>query len=117
MNSAPVPEPVSDPFRVLVERALQRLRAASPGLATLLDNPVVSAQVARVAVASDFAIVTLSRQPQLLAGWIDDSSVPQPVPVLEPGGPWPALLRQYRTAESTRLVWRDVLGLDDVDAT
>ena len=27
------------------------------------------------------------------------------------------LLRRYRSAESTRLVWRDVLGLDDVDAT
>ncbi|MDB6164627.1 MAG: glutamate-ammonia ligase adenylyltransferase, partial [Xanthomonadaceae bacterium] len=30
---------------------------------------------------------------------------------------WPALLRRFRAAESTRLVWRDVLGRDDVDAT
>src|SRR5690606_30176220 len=30
---------------------------------------------------------------------------------------WPALLRRYRAAESTRLAWRDILGLDDVDAT
>ena len=35
----------------------------------------------------------------------------------EPRAEWPALLRRYRTAESTRLIWRDVLGLDDVDAT
>src|SRR3970282_2464556 len=27
------------------------------------------------------------------------------------------LLRRDRAAESTRLVWRDVVGLDDVDAT
>src|SRR5690606_19831913 len=32
-------------------------------------------------------------------------------------GEWPALLRRHRTAGSARLVWRDVLGLDDVDAT
>lgn len=113
MNSVPVP----DPCRDLVDRALQRLRAASPDLATLLDDPAVAAQVARMAVASDFAIATLMRQPQLLVAWRRDSAAPQPVPVLEPGGPWPALLRQYRTAESSRLVWRDVLGLDDVDAT
>src|SRR3546814_7412421 len=30
---------------------------------------------------------------------------------------WPALLRRYRAAGSARLVWRDVLGLDDVEAT
>jgi len=42
-----------------------------------------------------------------------------PEPVLDPQQPtaWPAQLRLYRTAESTRLIWRDVLGLDDVDAT
>ena len=39
--------------------------------------------------------------------------------MLEPANrnDWPMLLRRYRTAESARLVWRDVLGLDDVDAT
>ncbi|WP_017911393.1 bifunctional [glutamate--ammonia ligase]-adenylyl-L-tyrosine phosphorylase/[glutamate--ammonia-ligase] adenylyltransferase, partial [Xanthomonas sp. SHU 166] len=30
---------------------------------------------------------------------------------------WPAQLRRYRAAASARLVWRDVLGLDEVDAT
>ena len=41
---------------------------------------------------------------------------PLPPPVLDADrrDDWPRQLRRYRAAESTRLVWRDVLGLDDV---
>jgi glutamate-ammonia-ligase adenylyltransferase len=72
-----------------------------------------------VALASDFAIETLVRQPELLAHLLaSDGATPLPPPELDPDHPgdWPALLRRYRAAESTRLVWRDVHGLDDVDA-
>ncbi|MFP7723128.1 bifunctional [glutamate--ammonia ligase]-adenylyl-L-tyrosine phosphorylase/[glutamate--ammonia-ligase] adenylyltransferase [Lysobacter sp. A3-1-A15] len=114
----------------LVARALQRLQAAGawPGgthtadAATHLssrgdDNVRVSLE--RLATASDFAIDTLVRQPELLAVLLDDSATPVAEPVLEAGERerWMTQLRRFRAAESTRLVWRDVLGLDTVEAT
>lgn len=73
----------------------------------------------RVAAASDFAAATLRRQPGLAERLQGDSALPIEPPVLDPDNrhEWPALLRRYRAAESTRLAWRDILGLDDVDAT
>lgn len=79
-----------------------------------------TARLEAVAIASGFAMDTLARQPELLACLLaDDGALPVPVPVLDPAAPddWPSRLRRYRTAESTRLVWRDVLDLDDIDAT
>ncbi|MDH5834322.1 bifunctional [glutamate--ammonia ligase]-adenylyl-L-tyrosine phosphorylase/[glutamate--ammonia-ligase] adenylyltransferase [Luteimonas kalidii] len=94
-------------------RALARFEA-------IPDDAGLRERLGRVAVASDFAIDVLVRQPELLARLAaDDGAQPLSPPTLEPGSSdaWPRLLRRYRTAESTRLVWRDVLGLDDVDAT
>jgi len=101
------------------ERALASLRAASVRHAALLEDASLAARVQRVAVASDFAIDILRRQPALLEHLAADDPAPLPVPLLDPARPheWSAQLRLYRTAASTRLVWRDVLGLDDVDAT
>lgn len=116
------PAPASTPLRPepLVDRALARLRAAFPDRVELLSDPRAIARLERVAIASDFAIDTLVRQPALLDALLDDDGA-QPIaePVLAPEhrSDWPALLRRYRAAGSTRLVWRDVLGLDDVDAT
>jgi glutamate-ammonia-ligase adenylyltransferase len=114
-------EPVSDPlFAPLIERSLARLRAVSAEAAALLDDAGFAARVARLAVASDFALETLRRQPELLGRLArDDATAPLPAPLLEPDSAarWPEQLRRYRAAESTRLVWRDVQGLDDVDAT
>jgi glutamine synthetase adenylyltransferase len=100
-------------------RALQRLRAGSPDAGVLLDSADNAAQVSAVAVASDFAIATLLRQPHLLAALLSDCAVATPPPSLDADNrsDWSTLLRRYRAAESTRLVWRDVLGHDDVDAT
>ena len=103
----------------IADRALQRLRAASPALSAQLDDTGTAAQVARIAVTSDFAIATLARQPPLLAELRENDAQALAPPLLDAGNRdhWPALLRRYRAAESTRLVWRDVLGLDDVEAT
>ena len=94
----------------LVERALQRL-----------DLPAKAHdRVAAVARASDFAVDTLSRDPDLLARLLgDDGATPTLEPRLDPDlpGDWPVRLRRYRVAESTRLIWRDVHGLDGVEAT
>ena len=102
----------SDSPRALEERALARLRAAGPAF----DDDAAAA-LSRLALASDFAIDTLCRQPDLLAVLRADAGAPLPVPALEPArrGEWQALLRRYRAAESTRLVWRDVVEGADVD--
>jgi [glutamine synthetase] adenylyltransferase / [glutamine synthetase]-adenylyl-L-tyrosine phosphorylase len=83
-------------------------------------HPELGAKLARIALASDFAIDTLLRQPDLLprlAAGDGAQAAPPPDLGAAPRADWQGLLRRYRTAESTRLVWRDVLGLDDVDAT
>ncbi len=111
--------PMTESLDALVNRLITGLRAGSTQIDGLLADADVLARVRRVALASDFAIDTLRRQPELLvllAG--KDGAEPITVPALLPdqADQWPAQLRRYRRAESTRLVWRDVLGLDDVDA-
>ncbi len=70
----------------------------------------------RLAVASDFALDTLARQPALVAA-LDEDAPPPPALTPDNEAEWPALLRRWRAAESTRLIWRDVSGRDDVEAT
>ena len=104
----------------LASRALARLGSASPEVAARLAEPTVAEVVGRIAQASDFAIDTFVRQPASLLGLLaDHDAAPAPLPRLDPEhrSDWPTLLRRYRAAESTRLVWRDVLGLDDVART
>ncbi|KWS04627.1 Glutamate-ammonia-ligase adenylyltransferase [Lysobacter capsici AZ78] len=103
-----------------VERAVARLRAASPRISAALDEPSLLARLARIAVVSDFAIDTLVRQPELLLALAaDDGATPLPPPRLdtEHRADWGTRLRRYRSAGSTRLIWRDALGLDSVEDT
>ena len=97
-------------MQTLSARALQRLRAAG---CAITDE----AALARLAVASDFAIDALVRQPELLDRLQTDAAAPLPAPMLEADnqGEWARLLRRYRQAESTRLVWRDVVECADVE--
>ncbi|MGJ7904343.1 bifunctional [glutamate--ammonia ligase]-adenylyl-L-tyrosine phosphorylase/[glutamate--ammonia-ligase] adenylyltransferase, partial [Lysobacter sp. 1R34A] len=104
----------------LAERALTRLRAASPEARAALDDAGLAARVSRVALVSDFAIDTLVRQPALLlALGADDGASEPPPPTLEAEfrADWGTRLRRYRAAGSTRLIWRDTLGLDRVEDT
>jgi glutamate-ammonia-ligase adenylyltransferase len=105
------------PAVVAPERLLARLRAIAPDA---LADSGVAARIERIALASDFAVDTFERQPELLRALAADPNAPAaPPPALTPDNrpAWAALLRRHRTAESTRLIWRDVLGFDDVDAT
>lgn len=75
-------------------------------------------RLAPVAGISDFAIDTLARQPQLLSRLLADDgaqAIAAPQLVAENRGDWGMLLRRYRAAESTRLIWRDALGLASVE--
>ncbi len=70
-----------------------------------------------LARASDFALATLASQPLLIERLhADDGAAPIEPPQLTPEerAEWPRLLRRYRHAESTRLVWRDVIAGDPV---
>jgi glutamate-ammonia-ligase adenylyltransferase len=115
MNDTPGPGDTA----ALAHRALQRLRAASSGADALLADAGNAAKLAQVAIASDLALATLLRQPERLPALLHDSAAAAPLPQLtaDNRSDWATQLRRYRLAESTRLVWRDVLGLDDVDAT
>jgi len=93
-------------------RALERLRTAG-----VVVQESASASMQTLAMVSDFAIDTLIRQPDLLSRLCADSTAALPVPVLDPAlrQEWPAMLRRYRSAESTRLIWRDVIEGANVD--
>jgi len=113
MTLAPAELPAT--LQPLVDRALARL-------AHVLPEPIpaaLQAPLARLAVASDFALDTLVRQPALMAHLAQPGCPPLPAPVLDPQQPsdWQAQLRRWRAAMSTRLVWRDLAGLDDVPQT
>ena len=117
MNAAP-DAPDSPPAEAaaldaIASRAFERLQA------TITLTGADRERLRPLAIASDFAIDTLARQPALLRQLLDDDAGPVPPPALVEADPAerPGLLRRYRAAESTRLVWRDVTGLDDVDAT
>ena len=109
----------TDPVDAHAGRQLARL-AATPELGSLASDPALQQRLRQLAVASDFAIETLLRQPDLRRALAATGDFPDlPAPALEPDqrADWPARLRRFRTAASARLAWRDVSGRDDVDAT
>ncbi len=102
-----------DTLESLVERRLATLPvdAAWRGDAGFLHK------LRKLALASDFALATLASQPELIERLqADDGVASMPSPQLMPDNraEWPRLLRRYRHAESTRLVWRDVIAGDPV---
>jgi len=110
---------VPEAIQQISDRALARLKLAAPDPAHWSSAPGFEAALRQLAITSDFAIDTLCRQPELLQLLSQADPGPLPLPHLDPLHPsdWPTQLRRYRTAASTRLIWRDLLGLDDVDAT
>ena len=96
----------ADALQELAARACARLRAAGCAI-----DAGDEAAISRLAIASDFAIATLVRQPGLLATLQADAATPLTPPLLDAGNraDWGRLLRLHRQAESTRMVWRDVL--------
>ncbi|WP_337244026.1 bifunctional [glutamate--ammonia ligase]-adenylyl-L-tyrosine phosphorylase/[glutamate--ammonia-ligase] adenylyltransferase [Luteimonas sp. gir] len=109
---------MTDDLRAALDAHVARLLARLPD--EVHADPAAMARLRPVAVASDLAIDVLQRQPDLLAQLLaDDGDTSPTLPTLEAGNrnDWPMLLRRYRLACSTRLIWRDVHGLDDVEAT
>jgi glutamate-ammonia-ligase adenylyltransferase len=106
-----------NPAAPAAQRWLQHLRLQSATLDELLADEAVAASVAALALASDFGAATLARQPALLPALLRGEVAPVPHLAQGQRSEWGALLRRFRAAESTRLVWRDVLGLDSVEDT
>ncbi|HEY4556543.1 MAG TPA: glutamine-synthetase adenylyltransferase, partial [Lysobacter sp.] len=104
-------EPFPPALEALATRALPRL-----GLGDA-DGAAHEPLPRSLAIASEFAIDTLARQPGLLAALAADAPLEPPRLTPDNRGDWAMLLRRYRAAESTRLIWRDLAGLDDVEAT
>jgi glutamate-ammonia-ligase adenylyltransferase len=102
-------------FEPLIARRLASLPADAPwrGDAAFVER------LGALAIASDFAMATLAAQPELVERFhVDNGAAPLPPPELtvDNRAEWPRLLRRYRQAESTRLVWRDVIAGDAVEA-
>ncbi len=104
-----------DPITALAERSLARLATSQPAALP----PDLLPFLRQLAITSDFAVDTLCRQPALLAHLAQPDCPPLPPPMLAPGQAteWPAQLRRWRTAMSTRLIWRDLAALDSVAQT
>ena len=102
-----------DTLESLVERRL----AALPAAAAWRSDAGFMHKLRQLALASDFALATLTSQPALIERLqADDGKASITPPQLTPDNrtEWPRLLRRYRHAESTRLVWRDVIAGDPV---
>ena len=102
------------PFAPLIARKLARCRPMRRGAAT---RP--SSNASASSPSSDFALARIGAQPELLERLrADEGAAPIPPPQLaaDNRGEWPRLLRRYRQAESTRLVWRGVVAGDPVEA-
>ena len=102
-------------FAPLIDRKLALL----PADGAWRGDAAFMAKLRRLALASDFALATLASQPALVERLhADDGAMPSPMPALDAANrsEWPRLLRRHRQAESTRLVWRDVIAGDPVDA-
>jgi len=104
---------MTDPADDYAKRQLDRLRAAVPTPWAPHAEPILF----DVARASDFAIDTLLRQPTLVDAFASFAPAASLTLARDARPEWGMQLRRHRTAESTRLIWRDVAGVDDVDAT
>jgi glutamate-ammonia-ligase adenylyltransferase len=107
-----VPPSIDSALTSLIERALARLAERAPAA---LADPARRGALAQLALCSDFAVDTLCRQPERL-DMLDGAPAPLRLDA-DQEADWPARLRRWRAGESTRLIWRDLHGLDDVDAT
>ena len=85
---------MDSPLHAHCERAIGRLRALGQMDAT------VESRLCKLAIASDFALATLLRQPELLPALLHDSDKPRTPPdlAIDNRSDWGTQLRRYRAA-------------------
>ncbi|MEO7916384.1 MAG: bifunctional [glutamate--ammonia ligase]-adenylyl-L-tyrosine phosphorylase/[glutamate--ammonia-ligase] adenylyltransferase [Dokdonella sp.] len=110
----------------VMEQRLERLhRACCDAGISLHDDAGVDQRLRKVLLASDFALTILLSDLELLGdGLIELVNDPRPASARETvldgehdDADMKRALRRFRKRESLRLIWRDVNGLDDVEAT
>lgn len=72
-------------------------------------------KIKRIAKVSDFALDVIAKQPDLL------SQLEQPLLALQlpatQESEWPSIIRRWRSAQSCKLIWRDIAKIDSVQQT
>jgi [glutamine synthetase] adenylyltransferase / [glutamine synthetase]-adenylyl-L-tyrosine phosphorylase len=102
----------STPLQLHCERQYQRLQQVGVITDGQTDRAIIE-KLNLLIIASDFAVDTLCRQPSLLAK-LDHLNEPVPELPIDDEASWPVLIRQWRARESTRVIWRDIHGIDSV---
>ena len=107
-----------------VQRSLEALEAAAPGLRAAL-MPQVAQSLPRVFAASDFVAEACARDAQLLPDLLTRFGLERPLEPLEPArrAPPPAdskpqmltALRRWRRRELVRIAWRALAGWADIE--
>ncbi len=100
-------------LQALVQRNLDRLVQANTGM---LSSNEIAEKYAALAMVSDFAIDTLCQQPE---HWqqLETADIPSLEYSIDDDGQWPQQLRRWRRLQSTRVIWRDIYELDNVEAS
>ena len=100
-------------LQALVQRHLDRLVLANTGM---LNSNEIEEKYAALAVVSDFAIDTLCQQPD---HWqqLETAGIAPLEYSIEDDSQWPQQLRRWRRLQSTRVIWRDLHELDNVEAS
>lgn len=98
-------------LQALVQRHLERLAKAS---ADSISTCAIEKKYAQLAVISDFAIDTMCQQP---GHWsvLEDAHGADLQFSNDDENQWAAQLRRWRRLQSTRVIWRDMHGLDSVE--
>lgn len=86
--------------------------------AVLAERNVTDAELSKIkqlAKVSQFALDVITQQPELIS-CLDEPLEPLQLPEsLE--SEWPIILRRWRRAQSCKLIWRDIAGIDTVPQT
>jgi [glutamine synthetase] adenylyltransferase / [glutamine synthetase]-adenylyl-L-tyrosine phosphorylase len=103
----------STALQLHIERQYQRLQLAGVIADDQKTDTASMARIRLLVISSDFAVDTLCRQASLFAQ-IDDINEPAPELAIDDEASWPALIRQWRARQSTRVIWRDIHSIDSV---
>ena len=129
----PIPATEHEPEAVarLRQEALAALEEAAPeALGQLRADPELAADLERVAPASEFVVRALTARPELLGELVDSGDlgraydegeyarrVEQALAEATDDNALGAALRRLRRRELVRIVWRDLAGRAELDAT
>jgi glutamate-ammonia-ligase adenylyltransferase len=96
------------PFSGLPKALVQLLKARN-----VTDSELN--KIKQLARVSDFALDVITRQPELISR-LDEPLQTLQLPASQEDQ-WPAIIRRWRSAQSCKLIWRDIAEIDTVQQT